>query len=120
MTERTSWDRDAALQSVDGDCELLVEMAGLFLQDSAMLLDDIGQAIQAGDAAGLHRSAHTLKGSVANFAAEEAYQTALQLEQIGKSGDLTAAPSRYAALVEAIHRVDAGLAEFAGAALVAH
>ena len=117
MTETTSWDRDAALQSVDGDRELLVEMAVLFLQDSARLLGDIELAVQAGDAAGLHRSAHTLKGSVANFAAEEAYQTALQLESIGKSGDLTGAPARYAALAAEIHRVDAALSEFACAAV---
>ncbi len=116
MTEViASWDRDVALQSVDGDRELLVEMAGLFLQDSGRLLDEIGQAIQAGDAAGLHFSAHTLKGSVSNFAAGEARETAWRLEMLGRSGDLAQAPALYAVLVTEIHRVDADLWEFARA-----
>ena len=116
MTDvKTSWDQHAALQSVDGDRELLAEMAELFLQDSGRLLDEIGQAIQARNAGGLHRSAHTLKGSVANFAAGEARETAFQLELMGRSGDRTGAPARYTALVEEIHRVEADLAEFARA-----
>jgi HPt (histidine-containing phosphotransfer) domain-containing protein len=116
MTQvKASWDREAALQSVDGDTELLVEMAQLFLQDSSRLLDEIGQAIQAGNASGLHRSAHTLKGSVANFVATEACETALQLEMMGRSGNLAGAPERYTALVAEMRRVDADLSEFAGA-----
>jgi len=116
MTEaQTSWDLDAALQSVDGDRELLAEMAELFLQDSGQLLAEIGQAIQAGDAAALHRSAHTLKGSVSNFVAREARETARQLELMGRSGDLTGAPVQYTALKAEMHRVDADLSEFARA-----
>jgi HPt (histidine-containing phosphotransfer) domain-containing protein len=108
-----SWDCEAALQSVDGDRELLVEMAELFLQDSGKLLAEIGQAIQAGDATALHHSAHTLKGSVANFAAADARETALQLEIMGRSGNLTGAPARYSALMAVMQRVDADLSEFA-------
>ena len=113
MTQvKASWDQEAALQSVDGDTELLVEMAELFLQDSARLLQEIGEAVAAGDASGLHRSAHTLKGSVANFAAEEACETAFQLEMMGRSGNLTGASERYTALAAAMHQVDADLLEF--------
>jgi HPt (histidine-containing phosphotransfer) domain-containing protein len=116
MTEaQASWDLDAALQSVDGDRELLVEMAGLFLEDSGQLLAEIGQAIQAGDAAALHRGAHTLKGSVANFVAREAREMAQHLEMMGRSGDLTGAPARYTALNAEMHRVEADLSEFARA-----
>jgi two-component system, sensor histidine kinase and response regulator len=113
MTEvKTSWDLEAALQSVDGDRELLVEMAELFLQDSDRLLEEIRQAIQAGSASGLHHSAHTLKGSVANFAADEARDTAFQLEMMGRSGNLTGASTRYTALVAEMRRVEADLLEF--------
>jgi two-component system sensor histidine kinase/response regulator len=112
---QASWDLDAALQSVDGDRELLVEMAELFLQDSGQLLAEIGQAIQTGDAAALHRSAHTLKGSVSNFVAREARETALQLEMMGRSGDLTGAPARFNALITEMQRVETDLSEFARA-----
>jgi two-component system sensor histidine kinase/response regulator len=109
---KASWDLEAALQSVDGDRELLVEMAELFLQDSARLVEEVGQAIRDGNASALHRSAHTLKGSVANFVAEEARETALQLELMGRSGNLAGAPARYTALAEEMRRVDADLSEF--------
>jgi HPt (histidine-containing phosphotransfer) domain-containing protein len=112
-----SWDLEAALQSVDGDRELLVEMAELFLQDSGHLLEEIGQAIQAGSASGLHRSAHTLKGSVANFVADQARDAALQLETMGRAGNLAEAPQQYALLVAEIHRVEADLSEFVQAAV---
>jgi HPt (histidine-containing phosphotransfer) domain-containing protein len=114
MTEvKASWDLEAALQSVDGDRELLVEMADLFLQDSASLMEQVGQAIQTGNASDLHRSAHTLKGSVANFVAEGARDAAMQLEMMGRSGNLSGAPARYATLVEEMRRVEADLREFA-------
>ena len=116
MTEvRASWDQAAALQSVDGDWELLVEMAELFLQDSGRLLAEIGQAIQAGDAGALHRTAHTLKGSVANFAAGKARETAFQLEMMGRSGNLSGAPALYTTLMAEMQRVDADLSNFARA-----
>jgi len=113
---KASWDVEAALQSVDGDRELLVEMAELFLEESGRLLEEAGQAIQAGSASGLHHSAHTLKGSVANFAAEEAREASLQLEMMGRSGNLAGAQERYEGLVAEIRRVEADLREFIQAA----
>ena len=42
---------------------------------------------EAGDLPGLARAAHTLKGSVAIFAAQAAYDAALRIEQMGRDGD---------------------------------
>jgi CheY-like chemotaxis protein len=84
-------DRQAALERVGGDETLLREIVGLFLDDYPKLLADVEAAVAAGDAARLRRAAHTLKGSVGNFGAQQAHDAARELELMGKSGDLSAA-----------------------------
>jgi HPt (histidine-containing phosphotransfer) domain-containing protein len=86
----------AALQErVEGDVELLREIIALFLEDSPRLIEDVRAAVAAGDAAGLKRAAHTLKGAAANFGAAPVVAVALELELMGRTGNLSgAAPAR--------------------------
>ena len=95
---REVFDRQAALERVEGDTELLEEVTQLFLDSSPKLLSQIGQAVSARDAQALNRAAHTLKGSVANLAADAAFQAAFRLEKIGRQGRLDDAEEAYAAL----------------------
>jgi two-component system, sensor histidine kinase and response regulator len=46
----------------------------------------------------LHHAAHTLKGSVANFCAQEPFESAYRLERMGRAGDLAGAEEALAAL----------------------
>jgi HPt (histidine-containing phosphotransfer) domain-containing protein len=87
--------RALALSRVGGDEDLLREIAGLFLDDYPNLVAKIQEALQSNDARGLERASHSLKGSVANFGAEPAYQAALELERIGRSNDLANARAAY-------------------------
>jgi len=89
---------ETALARVGGDLELLREIAQLFLDEYPGSLDDIHQALEAGDANKLERAAHGLKGSVANFGARAAVDAAFQLEQLGKAGKLDQVPPALAAL----------------------
>ncbi|MCC7498364.1 MAG: Hpt domain-containing protein [Bryobacterales bacterium] len=91
-------DREAALDRVGGDLELLQEVAALFLEEYPALLSHIREAVVAGDALALEHSAHSLKGSVSNFGAESAHEAAFQLELAGKTGDLSRAAERLARL----------------------
>lgn len=81
-------DEAVALSRMGGDRQLLLEIAKLFLDDYADLLSTIQRAISEGDSRSLERSAHTLKGSVANFGAAESVDAALRLEMMGREGDL--------------------------------
>jgi len=85
----TALNRAVALERLGGDEELLREIAGLFLEDTQELVEEIRRAAYARDAAALQRAAHTLKGSVGNFGAEGTFEAAYQLEKMGRSGDLT-------------------------------
>ena len=76
-------DRANALARVGGDLDLLKEIAALFLDEYPRELDEIRTALASGDAHTLERSAHGLKGAVANFGARPAVDAAFQLEQFG-------------------------------------
>jgi two-component system, sensor histidine kinase and response regulator len=81
-------DRTALLAGMDGNRQLLRELVRLFLADCPQGLADIKEAIRRGDAGALGRAAHTLKGSVGNFEAKNAFMAAQRLETMGRDGDL--------------------------------
>lgn len=103
--QATVLDKTAILDRVGGDTELLGEIVALFLDDYPRLLSEIRDAFQQGDAERLEKSAHTLKGSVSNFAAEAAVQAALKLETIGRSRDVAEAPTAIMQLEKEMDRV---------------
>lgn len=77
-----------ALARVDGDVELLREIALIFLEQYPDSLAEVRAAVEAADASAIERSAHALKGSVGNFGAETARAAAYRIEEMGRSGDL--------------------------------
>jgi HPt (histidine-containing phosphotransfer) domain-containing protein len=84
-------DHVALLAGVDGNLRLLREMVRLFLADYPQHLAAIKKAVERRDALGLEKAAHTLKGSVGNFAARHAFAAAQQLETMARKGELDAA-----------------------------
>jgi two-component system, sensor histidine kinase and response regulator len=81
-------DREVALSRVGGDAELLKEIAQLFIDDYPKAMADIRHAADRGDAKALERTAHGLKGSVANFGAPAAVDAAKMLESMGRAQQL--------------------------------
>lgn len=83
-----------------------------FLVRCKTLLPDLEAAIQASDGPAVLRVAHTLKGSARGVTAEALAEAALQLEMLGRSGNLTGASDLYKALLvsydEVIHWVREG------------
>jgi PAS domain S-box-containing protein len=65
-----SW--GGALQRLDGDAALLLELAGIFIDDGPLLLQTLVDALQAGDLAASQRAVHSLKGVLVNFGATRA------------------------------------------------
>lgn len=94
-----------ALERMGGDEELLREIAGLFLEDYPSMMSKIDQAVANSDAYNLERAAHSLKGSIANFGSEAAYQASLDLEQMGRSKDLAKMHEAHARLVDVMTHV---------------
>ena len=107
---------EAALIQVDGNEELLRRLAQLFFDDCPMYLGGIEAAIAADDAAALTAEAHGLKGALNMLALSEPMEAALELEEMGKSNDLSTARDTFDRLERRIAALKPALAAFAGQA----
>ena len=100
----------AALDRLGGDSELLGEIAKLFLDSVPEMLARVRDAVACGDARGLERAAHALKGSLGNFSAEAALEAAFRLERMGGTGELVGMEEACQALEREIERLRPALA----------
>ncbi|HLY63712.1 MAG TPA: response regulator [Terriglobia bacterium] len=91
-------DKNAIADRMGGDLELVRGIIQLFLEDCPRMMADIRKAVVTKSPGGLHEAAHALKGVIANFTSENAFHSALQLEGMGRDGDLTHAKEWLAAL----------------------
>ena len=93
-----------------GDAGLLKELVDLFLAEHVKIQFSIDDAVARRDAAALQYAAHALKGAVANFLAKDAFQAAQQLEELGRSGDLSEVHQVRARVDETVRQLKAALA----------
>lgn len=73
-------DLSAALDRFDGDHELFLTLAGMFVERAAQTLVTIHEALAAHDLPLLAKEAHKLKGSALEFCAHPAVDAAAHLE----------------------------------------
>jgi HPt (histidine-containing phosphotransfer) domain-containing protein len=98
-------DMEEALSRVEGDQGLLHELAQLFIEDYAELLNQVRTAVENHDSEALTHTAHTFKGSVGNFGAKAAFEAALKLEMMGRNDDLEGAKAAFKDLEKEVERV---------------
>jgi signal transduction histidine kinase/CheY-like chemotaxis protein len=104
------------LARVGGDPKLLRGIVHTFVSDYPAKLHNIKRAIARKDAPGLASAAHAMKGAVAIFGAEDAVESAVELQQMGRQGNLVNAPASFRKLDEALARLNAKLREYAPSA----
>ena len=98
-------DLELALAQVDGDPELLQEVAELFCEDAPSLPEQIKISIASADASSLEQSAHALKGAVGNFGANRAWECAKDLEFMGRDDETINAQGAFGELSDEIDRI---------------
>jgi HPt (histidine-containing phosphotransfer) domain-containing protein len=86
-------DLPTALARMRDDKGLMCDMIGFFLEDSPRMLQTLRESHQAGDYATLHRTAHSLKGLVANFDAHASIEASRDLEDAAKNEEADAIPA---------------------------
>jgi two-component system sensor histidine kinase/response regulator len=101
------------LDRLGGDTELLREVVEVFLSDCPARLSNVRDAIARRDSTALARAAHSLKGSVANFAADPAVAAAQRLELMGRTGDWAEVDQVLADLETEIENLTSTLQAFA-------
>ncbi|MBT6494474.1 MAG: response regulator, partial [Planctomycetaceae bacterium] len=105
-------DWSVAMESVQGDEELLRVVAKAFLVERKEQQRELGASIESGDADGVRRTAHLLKGVSSTFGAHAAMARAEELEAKGRSNNLDGAPELFTSLCDAIDRAADVLTEF--------
>ncbi|HUS17755.1 MAG TPA: response regulator, partial [Chloroflexia bacterium] len=95
---------------LDGEPDIVQELIDLFVTGTPAILSTIREAVNTGDAAKLHRAAHTLKGSSSNLGARALAGLSGQLEKQGRSEVLDGAAERVRELEQEYVRVCAELA----------
>jgi signal transduction histidine kinase/DNA-binding response OmpR family regulator len=106
-------DWHTAWANLEGDRNLLSELALLFLDDLPQQMEAIHRAVEKKQGRDLERLAHRLKGSVGNFAARPASEAALHLEKVARQGGFEQVPQAVDALEHEIERLKAALKEWA-------
>lgn len=79
----------------DGDWDYFQEVAKIFLGAYSRLLKDIRDAISIQDAARICLTAHSIKGTLANFGDGLALETATALEDRSRSGDTSQSEEKF-------------------------
>lgn len=92
-----------------GEPDVLAEVLELFLQDVPRRMVKLRAACAAGDAAELHKTAHSLKGSAGNIGAQGMFAICRQLDDHGRVGDLTDATRQVDALDAEFAKVEAAI-----------
>jgi HPt (histidine-containing phosphotransfer) domain-containing protein len=100
-------DMTELLHRVEGDRELLIELLTLFQEDFPRLRDALHAAVDSKDQIQVEKTAHTLKGMLANLSVKQASRLAANVEIAARTGDA----QRILEAVAELDRDEQGLVE---------
>jgi CheY-like chemotaxis protein/HPt (histidine-containing phosphotransfer) domain-containing protein len=104
------YDRVATLDRLGGDGDLLAEVVQIYVGSAPRHLEVIASALERGEAEGVYREAHALKGATATFEAPKVYGAVAELEACGKRGDLKAATLVFASVKALVAKLASAIA----------
>jgi HPt (histidine-containing phosphotransfer) domain-containing protein len=108
-----AFDRAAALAELDGDEQLLRELAGIFLVEWPKWAAELHAALAGGEAERLGIVVHAVKGAVGVLGAAGAFAAAGALETMAREGDLSRTGEGLAALEGEVEALRPALAAIA-------
>ena len=111
MDKTAVLDLSEALSRADGDQDLFLTLAELFLQESPKEAAAARAALGRQDRAGVAAAAHKLKGSVMEMCAPRLFERAQRLEELGRQGEFAEASSVCADVETRLAEVHAALRE---------
>ena len=94
-----------ALESVDGDRDLLLAVIEAFMEEAPRLLSQTTAALESQDAKTLHRIGHTLKGALLSLGATGPGELAKSLEQMGASDNMEGISTVLSQLTQQVQEV---------------
>lgn len=110
--DKTVFDKDVALKMFEGEEEFLKELVEIFINDVPEHMLEIEEAVNCRNSEALVKSAHKLKGAVANFGKNATTDTAFKLETMGRKNNMDGVEEVYGTLVKDIESLVNSLKEF--------
>jgi two-component system, sensor histidine kinase and response regulator len=110
--EPTVFSRERAIEHLDGDAELLAEIANIFVKETPAQLDALDAAVEQGDHLAAERIAHALVGGAGNFGPTIFGRRAKETERIAAAAQTT--PTHTAALRSAFEQLAFALSPLCG------
>jgi two-component system, sensor histidine kinase and response regulator len=108
----TTFDENELFDNLGGDVGFLAETVQMLENDGPVLMKQLQDALSAGDAPAVGKTAHTIKGMVSNFCSPLTQSAALDVEKMGKAGDLSDTPAAIAILADRINALTVELRAF--------
>jgi len=87
-SDSTTIDEAAALAALNGDRQLLCELAQIFVEDAPTLLDEVDAALAADQVDVAQRLVHSLRGLSSTFYASPSTEIAKRLEEAASKGQI--------------------------------
>ena len=107
--EGSPWDRAGMLERLMDDEDLVRTVAAGFLEDMPRQVEALRGFLEAGDAEGAERQAHTIKGAAANVGGEAMSAAAGAMERLAKAGDFAGLRERMDGLAAAFGALRAAM-----------
>jgi HPt (histidine-containing phosphotransfer) domain-containing protein len=104
-------DAPALLRRLGGNRALLAQVVQLFRIDCTKRMSELAGAAACQDWARLCREAHTLKGTLSNLCANDAYAAALRLEKLARDQSAAELAEALRGLAAEVDRLQPALAE---------
>jgi signal transduction histidine kinase/HPt (histidine-containing phosphotransfer) domain-containing protein len=106
------FDWATALQRIDGDEDLLREIAELVIEACPSWITELDQHLTERDQASLRRAAHTIKGSAENLGAARTVAAAARLEAAAAQGEFDKAGALFPECRDAVSQLLTALRQF--------
>ncbi|MCX7970854.1 MAG: Hpt domain-containing protein [Negativicutes bacterium] len=97
-----SYDPRQVVEEMGLDPDDMKEIFDDYFREVKTVLDQIGPAVDAGDAAQLKALLHNVKGSSGNLQMQEVYELAAKLEKAAIAGDLATVAAEHPVLAAKI------------------
>ena len=88
-------DREALLNRVEDDWELLATLLDVFMGQERGLRTTIARAFESGELPGIASAAHSLAGTLSTLSATSVHRAAKQIEVAARTGDIDEARRAY-------------------------
>lgn len=116
--EKTILDRDTLMERINGDPQLLGEIAGLFLQNCGTLMASVREAMASRNAGQFAHGVHTLRGMFRSLSAIAAQEVTEELEGLNLGDEQEKAEATYVLLEREVRALKAELGSLTREAMV--